>query len=430
MPERCGPNPKRIVARGYDVVGDRYATQVDASRDASRRRYESALLERLPTEARVLDLGCGNGQPTTKRLAERAAVVGVDISRRQIERARRNVPNATFILADIGELALTPGSVGGVAAFFSLIHLPREELAQVYRSIAEWLRPGGAFVGSFLTRDREATELEDWLGAPMFWSSYDAQTNRSLIEQCGLKIVSSAEERYEADGVPGTFLWVVAERASDAAMLKRAVAEGYDRVGGRYAELATRVMTRQRRKYTDTLLERVPRGARVLDLGCGAGLPTTRELAQVYEVTGLDISARQVARARSNVPGATFARSDMAEAEFAPESFDAVAAFYSIIHLPRDEQPAMLRAIASWLRPGGLFVGTLGARSVEAAYEELWLGTPMYWSSHDSDANRRLVGDAGLEIISAREETTRVEGDSETFLWVVARKPCRHPTGL
>ena len=209
--------------------------------------------------------------------------------------------------------------------------------------------------------------------------------------------------------------------------VKRTVAEGYDRIGGQYGELAAKSVTRQRRKYTDVLLNRLPQGAEVLDLGCGAGVPTTRELARSFCVTGVDISRRQVARARANVPGATFVRSDMADARLPPESFDAVAAFYAIIHLPRDEQPPMLSAIASWLRPGGLFVGTLGAISVEADYQEQWLGTPMYWSSHDSETNRRMVREAGLEIISAKEETTRADGDSETFLWVVARKPFDQP---
>ncbi len=134
-----------------------------------------------------------------------------------------------------------------------------------------------------------------------------------------------------------------------------------------------------------------------------------------------------MARARDNVPAARFVESDMAAARFPPESFDAVAAFYAIIHLPRVEQPAMLSAIASWLRPGGLFVGTLGARSVEADYQEQWLGAPMYWSSYDSETNRRMVREAGLQIVSADEETTRAEGESETFLWVVARKPFEQP---
>ncbi len=205
--------------------------------------------------------------------------------------------------------------------------------------------------------------------------------------------------------------------------VKRAVAEGYDRVGGQYGELAAKSLTRQRRKYTDILLDRLSQGAEVLDLGCGAGVPTTRELAGSFSVTGVDISPRQVARARDNVPGARFVQSDMADARFPPESFDAVAAFYAIMHLPRDEQPALLGAIATWLRPGGLFVGTLGARSVEADYQEQWLGAPMYWSSHDSETNRRMVSEAGLEIVSAKEETTRADGESETFLWVVACKP-------
>ena len=209
--------------------------------------------------------------------------------------------------------------------------------------------------------------------------------------------------------------------------VKRAVAEGYDRIGDEYGELAAKSLTRQRRKYSDVLLDRLPQGVEVLDLGCGAGVPTTRELARSFRVTGVDISRRQVARARDNVPGARFLQSDMADVQFPPESFDAVAAFYAIIHLPRDEQPALLSAIASWLRPGGLFVGTLGARSVEADYQEHWLGTPMYWSSHDSQTNRRMVREAGLEIVSAKEGTTRADGESETFLWVVARKPLDQP---
>ena len=51
----------------------------------------------------------------------------------------------------------------------------------------------------------------------------------------------------------------------------------------------------------------------------------------------------------------------------------------------------------------------------------------MYWSSYDSETNRRMVREAGLQIVSADEETTRAEGESETFLWVVARKPFDQP---
>jgi hypothetical protein len=65
----------------------------------------------------------------------------------------------------------------------------------------------------------------------------------------------------------------------------------------------------------------------------------------------------------------------------------------------------------------------MGAGSTEAAVEPDWLGVPMYFSHFDGATNRRLVEDAGLRIISAREETADEDGVPVTFLWVVARKP-------
>jgi hypothetical protein len=82
-----------------------------------------------------------------------------------------------------------------------------------------------------------------------------------------------------------------------------------------------------------------------------------------------------------------------------------------------------LHDIATWLRPGGLFVATIGAGSTEAAVEPDRLGVPMYFSHFDGATNQRLVEDAGFQIIRAREETADEDGVSVTFLWVVARKP-------
>jgi hypothetical protein len=98
-------------------------------------------------------------------------------------------------------------------------------------------------------------------------------------------------------------------------------------------------------------------------------------------------------------------------------------AFFSTIHVPREEQPGLLAKIARWLRPGGLFVATMGARSTENGYEEDWLGAPMYWSHFDAETNQRLVEEAGLITESATLETADEDGAPVTFLWVVAHKP-------
>jgi SAM-dependent methyltransferase len=204
---------------------------------------------------------------------------------------------------------------------------------------------------------------------------------------------------------------------------KRLVEQGYDRIAERYAAWAAQVWSDERARYTDLITRSLPDGADVLELGCASGGPTTQALAARFKLTGVDLSARNVELARANVPSASFLHADMTALEFESERFDAVVAFFSIIHVPRDEQAGLLANISHWLCPGGLFVATMGARATENGYEEDWLGAPMYWSHFDAETNRRLVAEAGLVIESATLETADEDGAPVTFLWVVARKP-------
>jgi len=170
-------------------------------------------------------------------------------------------------------------------------------------------------------------------------------------------------------------------------------------------------------------MEVLPPGAEVLDLGCGSGVPTTKTLARRFQVTGVDISQRQIELARHYVPEAHFVQADATQLDLPPDSLDGVVAFYSIIHIPRAEQTGLVLKIASWLRTGGYFVAALGTRAVDNELNEDFLGAPMVWSGYDAATNRRMVEEAGLEILSAREETEPEFGEDITFLWLVARKP-------
>ncbi len=209
---------------------------------------------------------------------------------------------------------------------------------------------------------------------------------------------------------------------------KRLVAASYDRIADAYLRRIAVTRASERERYTRRLFARVAPGSRVLDLGCGAGVPTTRRLAKRYLVTGVDVSPEQIRRAKGNVPGATFLTSDMTACSFGAGTFAAVVAFYSIIHVPRNDQKALLGAIWSWLAPGGYFVGTLGARDTPGDLEPDWLGAPMYWSAFGPDANRQMVVDVGFSPVSLRLETADEEDVPVTFLWVVARKGDRPKT--
>jgi cyclopropane fatty-acyl-phospholipid synthase-like methyltransferase len=204
---------------------------------------------------------------------------------------------------------------------------------------------------------------------------------------------------------------------------KRIVADGYDAIARRYLEWSGLEPAAERARQLARLLGLLPSGARVLELGCGAGVPVTRALAQRCQVTGVDISAAQIELARAHVPDAVFVQSDMATLDVAPRSFDAVVAFYALIHVPRAEHAALLARIYSWLRPGGLLFATMGAGESPAAVEPDWLGAPMYWSHFDAATNRALVRQAGFTLSSAEVVAEDEDGTPVQFLWVVAHCP-------
>jgi len=209
---------------------------------------------------------------------------------------------------------------------------------------------------------------------------------------------------------------------------KQMVEEGYDRISDQYSGWTRQAHRGQRARCVGALLNSLPEGMDLLDLGCGAGLPSTKMLAQHFKVTGVDISRVNIDRARLNVLNARFIKSDMVELAFAPDSFDVVTAFYSVFHIPRSEQPVLLGKISSWLREGGLVVATMAANSMDSYIDQDWLGAPMYWSSFDGETNRRLFEEAGLEVLKVSNEEEYVFGKSNTFLWIVAQKPEMAPT--
>src|ERR1700675_5167624 len=133
---------------------------------------------------------------------------------------------------------------------------------------------------------------------------------------------------------------------------KEIVARGYDAIALRYAEWAGKVDSPVMEWVRD-LDARLDEGADVLELGCGRGVPATRELARRHRVTGVDISAVQIELARHHVPEASFIHADAMELEVAPASFDAVAALFVFGHVPIEEKSALIPRMRLCPRDGG-----------------------------------------------------------------------------
>jgi ubiquinone/menaquinone biosynthesis C-methylase UbiE len=210
---------KRLIEDGYDAMADRFADWQRAIEGSTRDERVAELIQLLPADPDVLELGVGAGVRSTCLLAERGRLTGVDLSAEQLRRARERLPDATFIHADFTELELELESFDAVVAAYVLNHVPQDELGPLARRLAGWLRPGGYFLATFATSDNPGWTGE-WLGVEMFFAGLPPEENRRLVDAAGLEIVrDEIEVSIEpADGEGGTaptearFQWLLARK--------------------------------------------------------------------------------------------------------------------------------------------------------------------------------------------------------------------------
>ncbi|MBO0827842.1 MAG: class I SAM-dependent methyltransferase [Streptosporangiales bacterium] len=183
-------NPKQTVREGYDAVSHLYRD--DGGEDGRYAAWLAALDWLLRPGAAVLDLGCGCGVPVARSLTRDGfQVTGVDFSEVQVERARALAPAATFVHADVTDIAFAAETFDAIVCLYTLIHIPLDEQPPLLHRIADWLRPGGWLLATTGHHAWTGTE-RNWLGgsAPMWWSHADADTYRTWIADAGLHVTS------------------------------------------------------------------------------------------------------------------------------------------------------------------------------------------------------------------------------------------------
>lgn len=163
----------------------------------------------------------------------------------------------------------------------------------------------------------------------------------------------------------------------------------------------------------DWLISQLTPPARVLDLGCGSGLPTAKQLLDAgIDVVGIDESAIMLELAEQQAPGGRYLHRDMREIADLGE-FDAAAAFFALIMLPRRDIPPLLEQIRRQLRGPKLFAVAM----VLGDFDEFpisFMGVPAVATAYPPDELAQVVERAGFEIlevneINAEAERNRVE---------------------
>ncbi|WP_276258730.1 class I SAM-dependent methyltransferase [Haloglomus litoreum] len=195
---------------------------------------------------------------------------------------------------------------------------------------------------------------------------------------------------------------------------KEAVRRSYDELGASYGAQRDSGGVRA----LDALLDSADPD-RVLDAGCGPGTPVLGRLDEATAAVGLDVSRAQLEIAAGDVPGAALAQGDMTRLPFAADSFDAVVAYWSLIHVPLVEHPAVLAEFARVLRPGGRALVCEG-REAWTGENPDWLdsGVGMAWEMAGAEATREDLRTVGFSVEREWGAADSLDEDDEAEPWV------------
>jgi ubiquinone/menaquinone biosynthesis C-methylase UbiE len=155
------------------------------------------------------------------------------------------------------------------------------------------------------------------------------------------------------------------------------------------------------------LANALPSGARVLDIGCGNGLPITNSLlAANLRVVGVDSAARMLARFRLNLPTTQAVRALAQTLPFAPATFDAAVACGVMFHLPQSEEIKVIASVARVLKPNGSFLFTAGDVADDSGdHIGIMNGIEFHYYSFTVDSYRRVLVDHGLHLVDFHRGT-------------------------
>lgn len=177
-------DPNQIVKKGYDSIYHLYHQHRDIHKIDQELK---SFVEKLPIKGLVLDAGVGAGVPGSQFLIKHGLeVIGVDISKKMIQLAKTNVPEAQYYEMDIRNLEFPAEKFDGVMSLFTLFHIPKSQHSLVLKEFYRILKLGGKLMINSGIHESEG--ITGFFGVPMYWSSNSPDKLKEIIDQIGFKI--------------------------------------------------------------------------------------------------------------------------------------------------------------------------------------------------------------------------------------------------
>ncbi len=210
------PPKTNRVQTDYDRIATEYVRHIyeELKGKPLDRALLDALAEQVKGRGMVCDLGCGPGQVARYLHSRGATVCGIDLSPRMVEEARRLNAGLPFSEGNMLALDLPDASLGGIAAFYAIVHFSREELLQAVREMRRVLQPGGVLLLAFHI-GKEVKHVEEMWGQPVSldFRYFDPPEVEEALRQAGFEIQRTVErEPYEGVEYPSRRAYIFATK--------------------------------------------------------------------------------------------------------------------------------------------------------------------------------------------------------------------------
>ena len=201
---------KRLTANLYDKIAERYTTTFSTDPD---RDIVDLFLSFLPENSRILDIGCGPGIIAEYMHKKGYQVEGIDISRKMIELAKKRAPKCKFRLLDMRDLDYSHNSFDGIVALYSIIHVPKSIIFEVFTKFSKILKKGGYLLiavqegdGEVLLRDPLAPEEK------VFLSLFEEEKLLRVLREFGFSVIHISKRDPVVGEFPYPHLRIIAKK--------------------------------------------------------------------------------------------------------------------------------------------------------------------------------------------------------------------------
>jgi SAM-dependent methyltransferase len=206
------PSYLTVTRAAYDTVAVDYAEVLKT--ELTKKPLDRAMLATFAELVQaagagpVADLGCGPGRVTAHLDSLGVSAFGVDLSPNMVEVARRMYPGLRFDEGSIAALDLESDFLGGIVAWYSIIHTPPELLPVVFAEFYRTLAPGGHLLLAFQVGD-ERRRLEQAYGHAVSCDAYRLPPDliTELLSQAGIVVTARlVREPGEMEKSPQAYL--------------------------------------------------------------------------------------------------------------------------------------------------------------------------------------------------------------------------------